>query len=304
MRPPWEWNESDVLSLINDQVQESLSLDYKACGALAKTDGKKAELTKDVSAFGNSAGGTLVYGVHEKDNLPTTIDVGYDPKEITREWLENVINSGIQRRIDGVRINQVALSSAPGRVLYVVFIPQSLSAPHMAADKRFYRRFNFQSVPMEEYEVRDVGRRSETANLKISMKIAMIQHPVVGISMWIMNDAPEPAHHAIIRIYIDSSVTILLADGMELQPAQTVLVRGEARHMNVLYMQWSVPPKLPIWGGEAQSLTGKIIQLGYPRGLKMRHLFWNISAPKMGLRHGSYGLVEGVNGPELIDFLG
>jgi hypothetical protein len=71
--------------------------------------------------------------------------------------------------------------------------------------------------------------------------------------------------------------------------------------MHVLYMQWSVPAKLPIWGGEAQSLTGKIIHLGYPRGLEVRHLFWNISAPRMGLRHGSYGLVEGVNGPELVD---
>src|SRR4051812_3349471 len=119
MRQPWEWSEADILGLIKDQVQESLSLEYKACGALARTDGKRTEITKDVSAFANSAGGTIVYGVHEKDHFPTGLDNGYDSKEISQEWLEQVINSGIQRRIAGIRINPVHLSGS-GRVLYVV----------------------------------------------------------------------------------------------------------------------------------------------------------------------------------------
>ncbi len=52
MKPPWEWEEVDIVSLINDQVQESLTLDYKACASLARTDLKKMDLSKDVSAFG------------------------------------------------------------------------------------------------------------------------------------------------------------------------------------------------------------------------------------------------------------
>jgi hypothetical protein len=65
MKQPWEWVESDIASLISNRVQEDLSLDYKACAALEESDKKKAELSKDVSAFANSAGGTLVYGVCE-----------------------------------------------------------------------------------------------------------------------------------------------------------------------------------------------------------------------------------------------
>lgn len=57
MKPPWEWDESDIQELVAGQVQESLTLDYKACDALARTDGKKKEISKDVSAFANSAGG-------------------------------------------------------------------------------------------------------------------------------------------------------------------------------------------------------------------------------------------------------
>jgi hypothetical protein len=51
MKEATEWDETDVLFLIKDQVQESLMLDYKRSDALGKTDGKKSELSKDVSAF-------------------------------------------------------------------------------------------------------------------------------------------------------------------------------------------------------------------------------------------------------------
>ena len=113
--------------------------------ALARTDHNKQEISKDVSAFANSAGGTIVYGVREAGHAATDIDVGYPQSDNSKEWIEQVINSNIQRRIDGTRINPVQLgASAAGNVLYVVSIPQSLRAPHMAWDKRFYKRFNFQ----------------------------------------------------------------------------------------------------------------------------------------------------------------
>lgn len=171
MKPPWEWDEASIRELIASQVQESLTLDYKSCGSLARTDAKKREISKDVSAFANSAGGTIVYGVVEDKHVPTEIDVGYLPTDISKEWLEHVVQTNIQRRIDGVRINPVQLTgSAVGKVLYVVSIPQSVRAPHMAADNRFYKRFNFESVPMEEYEVRDAGRRNESPNLELNIQ--------------------------------------------------------------------------------------------------------------------------------------
>lgn len=160
MHNSWEWTEDDVLGLIRDEVQESINLDYKASDSLDNTDRKKKEIGKDVSAFANSAGGTILYGVREDKHLPTNIDAGYDPDEIRKEWLEQVINSNIQRRIGGVRINPIALRKTnPGRVIYAVYVPQSDDAPHMASDYRHYKRVNFASVPMEHYEVRDMMRR-------------------------------------------------------------------------------------------------------------------------------------------------
>lgn len=95
----------------------------------------------------------------KRTRLPKAIDVGYDPADISAEWLEQVINSNIDRRISGIVINPVRLTTTnPDRVIYVVHTPESTLAPHMATDDRFYRRFNFESVRMKQYEVRNLMR--------------------------------------------------------------------------------------------------------------------------------------------------
>jgi len=143
------WTEQGIEALITNQMKEHLELDYKEAAALARTDGKKREISKDVSAFANSAGGVIIYGVREDGHVPVELDAGCDPNEISKEWLEQVINSNIRPRVSGIRIDQVFLSFRPGRVAYVVTIPQStLYPPHQASDHRYYKRFNFESCPM------------------------------------------------------------------------------------------------------------------------------------------------------------
>jgi predicted HTH transcriptional regulator len=90
---------ADLQRLIEDEIHESLSLDYKASLALAKDSNSKSELCKDVSAFANSAGGQIVYGIKENDGKPVEIDDGTD---LTREWIEQVIDSNLQPRIEGL----------------------------------------------------------------------------------------------------------------------------------------------------------------------------------------------------------
>ncbi len=187
MKNPWEWDENDLLDMVKAGTQESIELDFKESGSLQTTDKKKDDISKDVSAFANSAGGTIVYGMTEDKvtHVATGLDTGSNPAEITKEWLEQVINSKIHRRIDGVRIRQIELTTThPGKVAYVVYVPSSTRAPHQASDKRFYKRFNFQSVPMEEYEIRDVSRRGEVPDLRIEFtlpKTEVIMNQETGI---------------------------------------------------------------------------------------------------------------------------
>jgi len=162
MKPANEWDEDYLLELIRIEEQEGLMLDYKASAALDKTDGKKNEISKDVSAFANSAGGFLVYGMLEDKHVPISIDLGVDRNVITKEWLESVIKSRISPIIEDFTVKQIALpSKGPNQVAYVAEIVQATSrAPHQAYDHRYYKRYNYESAPMEDYEVRDLMRRS------------------------------------------------------------------------------------------------------------------------------------------------
>lgn len=158
------WREDILVELVQDKVSEDLHLEYKNCAALQVTAGTTkdhpiVELSKDVSAFANADGGSIIYGVPEdKQNRhhPYGLDTGYDPLDLRKERLEQWITGNVQPRIEGLRVIPVPLnSSSPGRVAYVVSIPQARSrAPHQAKDKRYYKRRKFESCPMEDYEVR------------------------------------------------------------------------------------------------------------------------------------------------------
>jgi len=167
------WTESKLQNFITSEIEESLTLEYKSAEALDRVDAKKKEITKDVSAMANSAGGILIYGISEfsvenKRHLPERI-TPVDRRKYPREWVEQIIQA-IRPRIDGIVIHSVNLSSGETDVAFVIEIPQSNTA-HQANDHRYYKRFNFQAVPMEDYEIRDVMFREQTPNIALNFLI-------------------------------------------------------------------------------------------------------------------------------------
>lgn len=143
------------------------NLYFKAAGALSKDDKKKAEIAKDVSAFANSDGGIILYGIEEQEHKAHALSY-IDGNTYTKEWLEQVIQDNIQRRIEGLKIFPIRDNGDITKSIYIVKIPRSSNTPHMSADKCYYKRNNFRSVKMEEYEVRDLFYRESTPNLKIA----------------------------------------------------------------------------------------------------------------------------------------
>ena len=49
-----------LIRMTAQNEQENIALDYKASDSLQNTEGKQNEISKDVSAFANSAGGVIV----------------------------------------------------------------------------------------------------------------------------------------------------------------------------------------------------------------------------------------------------
>lgn len=178
----------DLQAFIKNGVQESLHLDYKSSRAIS--DGKPLEIAKDVSAFANSDGGLLIYGIRETNHLPLEIDEGVDHKKFSREWLEQSITSNIHPRIDGLRIVQIPLSDLASA--FAIEIPKSFRGPHQEqSSKRYYKRFNFKSEPMEDYEIRDISNRSHTVMPLVYVDIE-IRHGVI-IDLVVINIGKIPA---------------------------------------------------------------------------------------------------------------
>lgn len=112
--------KEEIERLVSSRVPEDIHLDYKQSGAIDHS--KRDEIAKDVSAFANSDGGLIIYGVIEQGSLPLRIDDGVNHQKFSREWLEQVIGSNITPRVDDVKIVQIPLSS--DRSLYTVLIPK------------------------------------------------------------------------------------------------------------------------------------------------------------------------------------
>lgn len=156
----------DISYLLKYEVEESLHLDYKSGESLGKTENRTKEIAKDVSAFANSDGGVIIYGILEKDHRPNSFAY-VDGTCITKEWLEQVINSKVNKKIPGVEIYPFRVDGDLKKSIFLVKIPRSNMAPHMSCDHRYYKRYNFTSVPMEDYEVRDLYHRKNKSILQV-----------------------------------------------------------------------------------------------------------------------------------------
>lgn len=151
-------------SFINNSIEESPYIEFKSGEALSKKDSHKKEISKDVSAFANSNGGIIIYGISEKNHKANNFSF-IDGNVFNKEWLEQIITSTIHRNIPDLKIFQIRRNGNVEETLYVVQIPSSFEAPHMCREKRFYRRGLFESIIMEEYEVRQLYWRKVKSKL-------------------------------------------------------------------------------------------------------------------------------------------
>lgn len=315
MKSPWEWTEQDLSDLIKDGIGESVQLEYKSSAALGVTpsgrltDKAKADLSKDVSAMANSAGGTVVYGIVEQDQIPVQLDGGIDPNAVTKEAIENIITSGIQRKIDGVVIHPVQLpATQPGKVAYVVCVPQSERAPHMASDHRFYKRYNFKAEPMEEYEVRDVANRASGPLLSMWFNLPSPETPLVfregqeysdpvTITVRIRNDLSTPAEYCITKCWLDDRLRIV--GGLPVTEPGTLTIGDRSFPSHAVSENHAVPHHMPVWNGIDFGVTSFSVAL--PKERDIFALAWQAQAPRMQTRTGITALVADGEKVQLID---
>ncbi len=126
----------------------------------------------------------------EANHVPIKIDEGVDHRKLSREWLEQIIRSNITPRIDELRIAPIPLTTQ--KSIYAVHIPKSYHGPHQEMNsKKYYKRYDFSSVPMDDYEINDIRNRRKVVPPLINIDTE-IKHGVI-IYLRVMNIGELPA---------------------------------------------------------------------------------------------------------------
>jgi hypothetical protein len=240
--------KADIQKLIDQEFEENLRLEYKASPALSRDSSASDELCKDVSAFANSAGGQIIYGVEEdrKTRRPTAIDCGVIDPKISREWIMQILNSRVTPRMEGVTVTRIGLSD--GGYGYVINIPQTISGPHQAPDKKYYKRFDGHSEPMLDYEVRDVMNRGRVPQLYINpsfrtgreytleFKPHQERSEAVSWHMRIGNNSGEPAEYVRVLLGLDNDLVVVTQVGYGNNGVRTI----DGKQYKTFSAGWSV----------------------------------------------------------------
>lgn len=162
--------KSDIDSLIINEVSEDKTLEYK--GSLpGQSDKEKKEFLTDVSAFANTSGGDILYGITAKKDdcgQPTElpeIALGIESSNFDkiRLRIESLIRDCINPKVPGIQIRFI--EGFPNGPVIVLRIPKSWNSPHMITFKnwtKFYSRNSAGNYQLDVQEIRSAFLLSES----------------------------------------------------------------------------------------------------------------------------------------------
>lgn len=155
--------ETDLRRLIDEKVPESKQIEYKR---ELPDGGDKGTVSflRAVTAFANTQGGDLLYGIEAKDGIPITLS----PLTMTSgdqvvQRFENLCRDGVEPRLTGVQYQFVSLDG--GGSALVVRIPKSWSTPHRVSagnHAHFYGRNSAGAYQLDVAELRQAFTLSDT----------------------------------------------------------------------------------------------------------------------------------------------
>ena len=191
--------ENDLYSLVDNQIPESKTIDYKE-SLPGTTDSNKKEFLADVSSFANAAGGYLIYGMRENGGIASDVcglENGDADADIRR--LGDIIRDGIKPRIPGVSLWAIHLSTS--KYAIIIHIPISWASPHMVAfknDSKFHTRNSAGKHQLDVSELRAAFVLSETNTERIrNFRIERLSKIISGDTPILLNDTAKIILHII-----------------------------------------------------------------------------------------------------------
>ena len=102
-KPIADISDADLQELIANKVTEGKTIEYKSV-LPGNSDAEKVKFLRTVTAFANTVGGDVIYGMKESNGTPTAVvylqGINEDQEKLR---LEHLCLSGVQPRLNGPR---------------------------------------------------------------------------------------------------------------------------------------------------------------------------------------------------------
>lgn len=175
--------EAGIDRIISERMLETVQLDFKT--KRNSTNGRfededKKVYGKAISAFANSSGGLLIWGVDARKG-PDGVDCAQAPgipiSDIEQFQVEAIRFSGdlLMPRHDGIVIASIPSARASGSGYLLVHVERSGRRPHRCeakGDKHYYKRAGDSSFAMEHYDIEDAFKRFAVPTLKLGNRFS------------------------------------------------------------------------------------------------------------------------------------
>lgn len=161
-------NADDIKRLVQNQVQETKSLDYKRELKLGQ-DKERKEFLFDITSMFNTEGGCLIFGIEErKDNkgqntgTPESIPgIQIDNYDKLSQQIEDIIKGNTEPSITNITLNHLTVE---GQSVLVIGISKGIGLPAMVTfneTNKFYRRRNSGKYAVDVYELNQMFMQNQ-----------------------------------------------------------------------------------------------------------------------------------------------
>ncbi len=159
---------NDLQNLIDNSVGESKTIEYKKELNLI-TEKDKKEFLADISAFANTSGGDIIYGISEKSGIPYLLDgIKIENVDSFKLQIENILRDGLEPRVIGYVIKEIEKQT--GIYFLIIRVPKSWNSPHRVIykdNKKFYGRNTSGKYELDIAELRRLFALTDSISTKI-----------------------------------------------------------------------------------------------------------------------------------------
>jgi Putative DNA-binding domain len=220
----------DILALLGN-AEESVQLEFKSGRVLANlgSNDAKRELIKDVTGFANAGGGTIVFGIVERDEDGRSVADSLELVPVgamTKDRLAEILSSNCDPPLTDFEISVIP---GTGGSVFVLTIEEGHTAFQNRIDRRYYQRVEATTQMMYGFAIRDVMNRRTGAIVRATLDVRMQQLPNdtqrYRIIPHLANVGGRTANHWILEV----DLPVPPSDLLQQMPRYYILPKGQLR---------------------------------------------------------------------------